>query len=149
MNNTPYGLYANSVPQVNTERRSVLSKLFIFLSMIFLHIVDDYYLQGWLANAKQKAWWEQKAPSKLYRYDYIWALIMHSFSWAFMTMLPVAVYLRFRVSFWFAAVLALNLIIHAVVDHLKANAKVINLWTDQMIHLGQILGTFLFFIYGS
>lgn len=123
-----------------------MSKLFIFLSMIFLHIVDDYYLQGWLANAKQKAWWEQNAPDKMYRYDYIWALIMHSFSWAFMTMLPVAAYSRLNVGFLFASFLVFNLIIHAIADHLKANAKVINLWTDQMIHIGQIVVTFLFLI---
>ena len=112
-------------------REEALNKLFVFFSMIFLHIVDDYYLQGWLANAKQKLWWEQNAPDKKYRYDYILALIMHSFSWAFMIMLPVAVYLRFRIDFWFTTFLALNLIVHAVVDHLKANAKVINLWTNR------------------
>lgn len=124
----------------------MLNKLFIFLSMIFLHIVDDYYLQGWLASAKQKSWWEQNAPDKMYQHDYIWALIMHSFSWAFMTMLPVAVYLAFKVGFLFASFLALNLVVHAVADHLKANAKVINLWTDQMIHMGQIAVTFLFLV---
>ena len=31
-----------------------MSKAFIVLWMIFFHIVDDYYLQGWLASAKQK-----------------------------------------------------------------------------------------------
>ena len=24
--------------------------------MIFCHIVDDYYLQGWLASGKQRKW---------------------------------------------------------------------------------------------
>lgn len=68
-----------------------MSKAFIVLWMIFFHIVDDYYLQGWLASAKQKKWWEENAPQPLYKYDYIWALLMHSFSWAFMIMLPIAV----------------------------------------------------------
>ena len=45
------------------------NKIFILLLMIFLHIVDDYYLQGWLASAKQKSYWEQNAPDKLYKYD--------------------------------------------------------------------------------
>lgn len=39
--------------------------------MIFSHIIDDYYLQGWMASAKQKSWWEQNAPDKLYKYDYL------------------------------------------------------------------------------
>ena len=30
----------------------------ILILMLFAHIVDDYYLQGWLASAKQKKWWE-------------------------------------------------------------------------------------------
>ena len=59
-------------------------KILILFAMIFCHIVDDYYLQGWLASAKQKEWWKANAPDSLYSLDYIWALIMHSFSWAFM-----------------------------------------------------------------
>ena len=35
-----------------------MSKAFIILWMIFFHIVDDYYLQCWLASAKQKQWWK-------------------------------------------------------------------------------------------
>lgn len=121
-----------------------MSKSFVFLLMIFMHIVDDFYLQGWLANAKQKSWWKQNAPDNMYKYDYIWALIMHSFSWAFMTMLPVAFYMKFNIGLWFTTFFILNLIIHVVVDNLKANAKVINLWTDQIIHVGQIIATFAF-----
>ena len=61
----------------------------IFLTMIFLHIVDDYYLQGILAQMKQKKFWKEQTPDELYKYDYIWALIMHAFSWTFMIMLPL------------------------------------------------------------
>lgn len=67
-------------------------KLFILLCMLFLHIVDDYYLQGWLASAKQKSWWEKNSPDKLYKHDYLIALFMHSFSWTFMIMLPLTMY---------------------------------------------------------
>ena len=68
-------------------------KFIILLSMIFCHIVDDYYLQGWLASAKQKEWWKKNAPEKMYSRDYIMALFMHSFSWAFMIMLIPTIYL--------------------------------------------------------
>lgn len=67
---------------------NIAYKIFILFTMIFCHIVDDYYLQGWLASAKQKSWWEKNAPGKLYKYDYLAALFMHSFSWSFMIMLP-------------------------------------------------------------
>ena len=123
-----------------------MNGLFIFLLMIFLHIVDDYYLQGWLASAKQKEWWQKNAPQKLYENDYVWALIMHSFSWSFMTMLPIAFVLSFEIGELFYYCLLANVVIHAVVDDLKANEKKINLWTDQTIHIVQITVTFLIFL---
>lgn len=123
-----------------------MNKVFIVLLMIFMHIVDDYYLQGWLASAKQKKYWEENAPEKLYRYDYIWALIMHSFSWAFMTMLPIAFVKGFDIGIVFLIVLVCNLILHAVVDNAKANKRKINLWTDQIIHLCQIVLTAYIFL---
>lgn len=123
-----------------------MSNIFIVLLMIFMHIVDDYYLQGWLASAKQKKYWEENAPEKLYAKDYIWALIMHSFSWAFMIMLPIAFVKGFDIGIVFLIVFASNLTLHAVVDDAKANKRKINLWTDQIIHLCQIILTASIFL---
>ena len=123
-----------------------MNDLFLILSMIFCHIVDDYYLQGWLASAKQKKYWQDNAPDKMYRYDYIWALLMHSFSWSFMVMLPIALSLSFDVSVLFGVVFVFNVVIHAFTDDLKANKKKINLWVDQIIHLTQIVITAIIFI---
>ena len=120
-----------------------MNSVFTLLLMIFLHIVDDYYLQGWLASAKQKKYWQENAPEKLYKYDYIWALIMHSFSWAFMIMLPIAFNANFEIGIGFVGVFIANLSIHASVDDMKANKKIINLWVDQTIHILQICATFL------
>ena len=115
-----------------------MNKIFTLLLMIFCHIVDDYYLQGWLASAKQKKYWQENAPEKLYKYDYIWALIMHSFSWAFMIMLPIAYSLSFNINIAFLIAFVVNVTIHAITDDLKANKRKINLWEDQIIHLIQI-----------
>ena len=124
-----------------------MSNMFVFLWMVFLHIVDDYYLQGWLASAKQKSYWEQNAPDKLYEHDYIWALIMHSFSWTFMIMLPIAYANQFYVDFEFLTLFVLNIIVHGITDNAKANWKLINLWQDQLIHMIQIfLTTLLLYI---
>lgn len=123
-----------------------MNNIFIVLLMIFMHIVDDYYLQGWLASAKQKKYWEENAPEKLYAKDYIWALIMHSFSWAFMIMLPIAFVKGFDIGIVFLIVFVSNLILHAVVDDAKANKRKINLWTDQIIHLCQIILTASIFL---
>ena len=112
--------------------------------MIFCHIVDDYYLQGWLASAKQKKWWEENAPNELYKNDYKVALLVHSFSWAFSINLPVLVYALFfqilpTIILPCFILLVVNMIIHCIVDNLKANKLKINLLTDQIIHLIQVL----------
>ena len=122
------------------------NKIFILLAMIFLHIIDDYKLQGILASMKQKKWWEeQREYKKLYKYDYIPALIEHSFSWTFMIMLPIAVMLHFNIGWWAIAYI-INMMVHAFVDNLKANKFKINLVTDQTIHIVQIVITWLIFI---
>lgn len=118
-----------------------MNSVFAFLMMIFLHIVDDYYLQGVLACMKQRKWWEQNAPQKMYRHDYIWALLMHSFSWSFMIMLPPAILAKFAVSDVWVLLFAANMAAHAIVDQMKANDGLINLWKDQLIHLAQIFIT--------
>ena len=121
--------------------------IFILLSMIFMHIVDDYYLQGILASMKQKVWWQKQESYKdLYKYDYVMALIMHSFSWAFMVMMPIAFTMSFCVTIGFAAVFVVNAIVHCIVDNLKANMKKINLIEDQLIHILQIEITFVLFL---
>ena len=123
-----------------------MNKPFLLMLMVFLHIIADYNLQGWLASAKQREWWKNNAPSKLYEYDYIWALITHSFSWSFMIMLPIALYMGFNIDYIFIVILFANMFIHAFIDDLKANKKKINLWTDQIIHVTQIIVTFFILV---
>ena len=123
-----------------------MNGLFVLLSMMFCHIVDDYYLQGKLALFKQRSWWEEKAPDKMYKYDYIVGLIIHSFSWAFMVMMPVAVSQEFQIGSIFMVILIINTVVHAIVDDLKANKRKINLITDQLVHVCQIIITFIFCI---
>lgn len=119
--------------------------MILIFTMIFCHIVDDYYLQGWLASAKQKSWWETNAPDELYKNDYKMALIEHAFSWSFMIHIPIIVSSFFieipYLSFVYSITLLINMCIHAFVDNLKANKKKINLVTDQIIHLFQVVIT--------
>lgn len=120
--------------------------------MIFCHIVDDYYLQGWLASAKQKKWWIENAPNELYKNDYKAALLVHSFSWAFSINLPVLVYALFfqilpTIILPYFILLVANMIIHCIVDNLKANKLEINLIADQSIHLCQILISWVVYMF--
>jgi hypothetical protein len=124
--------------------------IILLLSMLFCHIVDDYYLQGWLASAKQKSWWEKNAPNPLYKNDYIMALCEHAFSWTFMIHVPIVVYsfvygLSLDV-YVFCLFFAFNWGIHAITDYMKANELKINLIQDQLIHIGQIILTWVFYM---
>ena len=116
-------------------------KGFIFLAMLYMHIIDDYVLQGILAQMKCKSWWKKNYPDELYKNDYLIALHMHSFSWAFSIMLPVAIYYKFNIDISFVIMLFVNTIIHEFIDDLKANKKTINLCVDQMVHVMQIIIT--------
>lgn len=117
----------------------------MFLTMIFLHIIDDFVIQplSWLANGKQKSWWKEHAPDPKYKNDFLWALLMHSFSWTFMIMLPIAWSMNFNLNLLFYWFFIGNVIIHAVIDHTKANLFKINLIQDQLLHIVQIIATYI------
>ena len=116
--------------------------LLIFFIMLFCHIVDDYYLQGILASMKQKAWWrKQEGYSEKYADDWFVALFMHAFSWAFMINL-IFIILGININFIFFSI-TINCAIHMLIDHLKANVKLINLCVDQALHIFQMWITFV------
>lgn len=121
-------------------------KLLVLIAMIFCHIVDDYYLQGWLASAKQKSYWEENFPDKKYKYDYLIALLMHSFSWSFMVMLVPTVYILLNGGTYNFGLLIFNVGVHMFVDNEKANEKSISLVQDQAIHMFQIIITWIIFM---
>lgn len=126
---------------------ALMGDISILLCMIFLHIVDDFKMQGILAQFKSRDWWRKNSPEPLYRWDWLISLFCHSFSWAFCIMLPIMVWFGFRVPEWFVCVFVINLVIHCIIDHLKANAKKINLVADQLCHFVQIAFTFTVFIF--
>lgn len=112
----------------------------IVLTMMLLgHLVSDYTLQGWLADGKQKSWWDKafggKTPAK-YRFDYVAALLCHALYWSIFICAP------FYASRFFILAILYNAVVHAEIDDLKANRNAINLVTDQCLHLAQILVTF-------
>lgn len=126
----------------------IVSKILLLIGMIQLHIVDDYMLQGILASLKQKQWWEKNYPQELYKNDYKIALLTHAFSWSFMIMIiPVLVGIYTNnISIVHITVFIVNWIIHAFVDNKKANDLAINLWNDQLLHISQIVITWVLLI---
>lgn len=122
-------------------------RLLILFIMIFCHLIDDYKLQGILANMKQRQWWKENADKYLYRNDYKMALIEHAFSWSFMIALPFLVISFIQNNSFLMILLVIsyfiNTAIHAFIDNLKANKYVINLVEDQFAHLVQIICTWI------
>mgnify|MGYP006916050057 CR=1 FL=1 len=138
-----------------------MEKAFIVLIiMIYLHIFDDFHLQGILASMKQKQWWKdawekdnenssyKKHEFSFYERDYIPALIAHSFSWAFTVTLPILwlLHRQGEVMGPYFLMLILNTIIHAYIDNEKANKHTINLVADQSYHMAQILLIWICFL---
>ena len=122
----------------------MLSWQVILILMLLGHLVSDYTLQGWLADGKQKKWWQKLVPNgelpRKYKYDYIAALVCHALYWSIFICAP------FYASAYFLWAILANTVVHAIVDDLKANRGVLNLIQDQLLHLIQILVTFFILI---
>lgn len=125
-----------------------MSFWFMLFSMIFCHIIADFHVQNdFMAKYKQSKNWEEFGPK--YVFDYIPMLIVHSFSWSFVTFLPLlyAVYKNIiDINTW-CAIVMFNTTIHMIIDDLKCNKLKINLIVDQLLHLAQILGMTLLVYY--
>ena len=118
---------------------TIYNYIFILMTMFFLHVVEDFSLQGIKAQMKQKSYWENY--DKKYHDDWIPVLFWHSFEWSFLVMLPLAFACKFNFTCVFFIFLFVNTVIHYIIDDLKCNKFKINLATDQFAHIIQILVT--------
>lgn len=73
-------------------------KAFIFIAMVLLHILEDFHLQGILANMKQKSWWQSECVklgitynSSKYRHDHVISLIVHALENSIFITLPLII----------------------------------------------------------
>lgn len=112
--------------------------VWIFLLMVFCHIIDDFHIQGFLAQAKQRTWWiNQPEYTGRYKHDYITALAFHGFEWAIIVHIPIFFYIGISDYIIFSVIL--SAMIHAIIDDLKCNQRKINLCQDQILHILQLL----------
>jgi hypothetical protein len=119
-----------------------MNPVYIFLMMLFMHILDDFHFQGCLANLKQKSWWATNAPDPKYKNDWVPALLAHCLSWSMMVMAPCVIFMDVPVVLVVTLVL-FNCAVHFFVDDLKCNRLAIGLVEDQLLHLSQIIFTFI------
>lgn len=107
------------------------------LMMVFAHIVEDFHIQGLLAELKQKSYWRMGlAQNNPYARDYIPALVCHGIEWSFIVHIPLM--FAYGLEPIIFVMILVNAGIHAIVDHEKCNEHTINLIQDQLIHLLQI-----------
>lgn len=109
---------------------------FVFLLMMAIHVIEDFHLQGRMADMKQQAWWEE-FPDR-YRMDYTMVLFLHGLEWSVLVSLPLLLITGLDVPMWLVPAIVINGFIHSVVDDLKANRFKINLIQDQLIHMVQM-----------
>lgn len=126
--------------------------LFLIFICMFFHVLSDFTLQGWLATAKSKKYWEENFNSDKYKHDYIMALFAHAFSWSFMIHIPIVFALNSYYMLNYNLIcftIIVNTLIHALVDDWKANKGWTNLIQDQTIHIVQIVLTVIFIYHFS
>jgi len=132
--------------------------ILILFIMMFLHIYVDFNLQigSSLNNLKQKDWWRHNCNKSQYKYDYIMAMLLHSFSWTFGIMFAPVLYLKIKTGYsnstifincFIILLFVINAVAHYIIDNLKANDHVINLWVDQIGHIIQILITWFILLH--
>lgn len=136
-----------------------MTYILILFTMVFIHIMLDFHQGDTIATMKTKQWWLNHPDyGEKYKYDYIVVLLVHGLSWAFAVSIPLFVYIHINpigfifmntnnlmvVLLWFVIFNGLG---HALIDHLKANEKIINLIADQVLHLIQILIVWGIFVY--
>ncbi len=119
--------------------------MFVYFSMLFLGYVVDFN-QGILSSLKQKSWWDKNYPDPKYKDDWAIALLIHSFMWSFVIMLPCLYIDNFQMTNAASLLLTANIAVHGIVDHLKANMGVLSLFIDQLIHIMQISITYILYI---
>jgi hypothetical protein len=116
----------------------------VLILMIFMHIIEDFHMQGILASLKSETWWKDNYPDNKYRYDYIICLLLHSIEWTiFIMFIPFIVNIPTDINMktGYISLFIINTSFHAYIDNLKANKGRLNLIQDQILHLIQILFT--------
>lgn len=113
----------------------------MILLAFFLHVIEDFHIQGILAQMKQASYWKEYGEN--YKGDWIPALLWHGFEWSVFISLPYILTNLDTLS-WFALMLIVfNGLLHSFIDHLKCNEYRINLMKDQCLHIAQILGFYI------
>ena len=135
--------------------------ILLFIVCYFTNLMEVYHIQGCLKEQRTQKWWEdglnklhgctnirEKNPAawKYEKNSWIPCLIAHAFEWAFLSILPLAVYgyCKFGFSntaFWWTFIFTFfgNVILHYVIDILRTHVRKITWFVDQLLHCFQVI----------
>lgn len=118
----------------------------LILSMFLMHVIGDSIFQSiTLSMKKRKYYWKDYNDYR--NYLYIFYLLLHSFIWSttihFSLILIMGIKIITRM---FIISYIINILLHSVIDDMKANRKMIGMIIDQFLHSLQILLTFYFVV---
>lgn len=121
-----------------------MNSLYILAFMFFMHCIGDYTLQGdFLSAAKRKEFWLNIDSNKKDTFAYLAILSVHAFIWSFCIHIPILSLISKSNNVVIS--IFINFIIHIFIDDLKANRNKITLCVDQIMHILQILITYILF----
>lgn len=117
----------------------------LLLSMFMGHVIGDSVFQtSSISLKKRESYWKSYGNYK--RYFYIFYLLVHSFIWSSTIHISLLIILGVK---YFNKILIsyiVNILLHSIIDDMKANRKLFNLIVDQFLHSLQILLTFYFVV---
>ena len=136
----------------------IVMEILCLIAMCFMHVLEDFHLQGLLGQLKQKQVWvdycrRESFSFTKYKNDYKVCLFWHAFEWTCFMMAPIYILSCFyfcmdTLGIWVPIFImfCVNIYIHYLVDNAKCNELKINLVVDQLVHAGQIVATWVIYV---
>lgn len=103
--------------------------------MLLMHIIEDFHVQGRMADMKQRSFWEPYG--EMYGNDHKVVLLLHGFEWAVFVSIPLFLFADVHWSYF--AVMVSMAVCHAMIDDAKCNGRTLNLVEDQTAHVMQVI----------
>lgn len=124
-------------------------KTLLLFSMLWFHILDEFYMPTILNKLKCKRWWKENTDEH-YHNDWAMSLMLYGMMWSMTIHIPVVTYLYFTNNLksmygFIVGTICINQFIHCIIDDLKCNRGALNLTQSQILHIIQIVCTYIFY----
>lgn len=115
--------------------------LLILFMMIFIHYLFDIFSLNVIEKYKNKEYFEKTFPKKMCKYDYINYLITDSYLWSMSILLPIIININGHITWASFMGIIVNGIIRGIIEDLRINKKIINIFSANICYIFQIFVT--------